>query len=742
MFEEKLKQELQQIKPDHSQKKRVLAQMEQLQHEKSKKAKHQADTPPKKSNTKTRRFPVWIPAVAASLCVCMICLAVFGGMPQNIPTKSEQTVKGAAVIPATISYEAVYHLFQEIYEASKPEEPGLLKKAANALAGAFGTKGSDEAVVDEADTEELLDATIEYSADGNMNTGATDDGTVQPGGSYQNSGTEGTTVQNESDTEADSEDYSGTNNQVAEVEEADVVKTDGKYIYVLNSSAGTVYISLANRGEPEQISALRVTESADAASLGFQIIDMYVSGDRLIIIGLKQEEGENGTVAETVTKIYDITDRTAPALLKEFAQSGYDLSSRLTDGVLYVFSNVSYYAEPKESDLSTYIPQLYEDKTACPIAEESIHIFDGEVDRQYLLATSVDIDSATRVDSITALGGGDTLYANTESIYVAAAKCSVSYEEQERATVMKYEDSTRLIRFAIEKGKLTAAAEGAVRGNILNQFSMDESKEHFRIVTTVTGSIDEENSDASSAVSSAADEAPAADTSAASAATKSKIATIDTTTTNALFVLDRNLKTVGQIVGLAPGERVYSVRFMGNYGYFVTFRQVDPLFAVDLTDPTAPKVLSALKIPGFSNYLHPYGDGLLLGIGKNADETTGRTDTVKLSMFDISDPANVTERDKTSLDCYYTQVDNTHKAALIDVKYDLIAFMGSDAYYIYGYSAETGFAQKAKLQVDWIGGYDVRGLYIGDYFYICTTNGINTYRLDTFEAVSSLRFHG
>lgn len=721
MFEEHFKQELQQIRPDHNKKQEILAQI--------KASKETTDTTKQLHTVKLHRNR-WLAAVAACLAVAIISVSIFWGMPQSIPTKGEQTVNGGAVIPATISYKAVYHLFQDIYEASKPEEPSLLKKAANALAGVFGTKGSDQAVIDEDTMEDL-----EYSTDITTATGNVENGSTAPGDSAQDDGAEGTTEQDEADDETASEDYSGTNNQVAEVEEADVVKTDGKYIYVLNRSNGMIYISLANRGKPEQIAALRITENSELATMFFQIIDMYVSGNRLIIIGLKQEEGEHGTVAQTVTKIYDITDRTTPTLLKEFSQSGYDISSRLTNGVLYVFSNVSYYAKPKESDLSTYIPQLYENKTACPIAEESIHIFDGAVDRQYLLATSVDIDSATRIDSITTLGGGDTLYANTESIYVAAAKCSVSYGEQKESAVVKYEDSTRLIRIATQKGNLTAAAEGAVRGSILNQFSMDESKEHFRIVTTVNGRIEEENDVASAPVSSKEKTKTITD------ADVSQAITVDTTTTNALFVLDRNLKTVGQIVNLAEGERVYSVRFMGDYGYFVTFRQVDPLFAVDLTDPKAPKVLSALKIPGFSNYLHPYGNGLLLGIGKNADETTGRTDTVKLSMFDISDPADVTERDKTSLDCYYTQVDGTHKAALIDRKHDLIAFMGSDAYYVYGYSEKDGFVQKARLMVDWVGGYDVRGLYIGDYFYVCTTSSINSYRLDTFESVSSLRFH-
>ncbi|MBO7151814.1 MAG: beta-propeller domain-containing protein, partial [Clostridia bacterium] len=121
------------------------------------------------------------------------------------------------------------------------------------------------------------------------------------------------------------------------------------------------------------------------------------------------------------------------------------------------------------------------------------------------------------------------------------------------------------------------------------------------------------------------------------------------TTVNSLRVLDKDLKEVGKIENIAPDERVYSVRFMGDTAYFVTFRQVDTLFSVDLKNPKEPKIIGALKIPGFSNYLFPFGEDKLLGIGQDADEKTGRTGGIKFSIFDISNPANVTESAKTVL---------------------------------------------------------------------------------------------
>lgn len=543
------------------------------------------------------------------------------------------------------------------------------------------------------------------------------------------------TVQNEQNTSTGTanKDYSETNKQVAEVDEADMVKTDGEYIYILNANDGTVEITKAADGEMKNCFTLQTDMSTSLSKSNFQAIDMYVADKRLIIVGVEYQNDSNGNFEQrTKAIIYDISNPENPQKINEMAQSGYHISSRLFNGVLYLFSNQSYYQKPQKNDMSTYVPTLYDGDMNCPISENDIYIFDGEVDRQYLIACSIDINIGKRIDSKTSLGGGDTLYVNTQSVYVAAAECTVSYEDSSD-TIEKYLDSTRLIKFSIENGNFTSAAEGAVRGIILNQFSMDEYDGYFRIVTTVSGAIKDK---ASSKESEAENNAEISD-----ASTADTQSIITSPTTNALFVLDENLKTVGQIVNLAPDERVYSVRFMGKYGYFVTFRQVDPLFAVDLSNPTSPKILSALKIPGFSNYLHPYGDGLLLGIGKNADENTGRVGKVKLSMFDISNPSDVTEHDKTTLDCSYTQIDNTHKATLIDHDKNIIAFMGSDAYYIYSYTKEDGFKQKAKLSVDWAYSYDVRGLYIGDYFYICTASGIDSYRLDSFEAVFSVTFN-
>jgi len=189
----------------------------------------------------------------------------------------------------------------------------------------------------------------------------------------------------------------------------------------------------------------------------------------------------------------------------------------------------------------------------------------------------------------------------------------------------KYEDiskeleKTVIHKIAINSGSLEYKTFGEVTGQVLNQFSMDEQNGFFRIATT-------KNRTWSQFTDSGQQDSY-----------------------NNLYVLDENLKPAGKLEGLAPGERIYSARFMQNRAYMVTFKQTDPLFVIDLADPNNPKVLGQLKIPGFSNYLHPYDDHKLIGLGKETTENEWggvTTKGIKLSLFDVADVANPKEIDK------------------------------------------------------------------------------------------------
>lgn len=509
------------------------------------------------------------------------------------------------------------------------------------------------------------------------------------------------------------EDYSGTNNQVEGVDEADIVKTDGKYIYVLNgndSYVRDVQIIRAENGRLYKASKIRVCESENT-----DVIDMYVKDGRLLIIKTLWESSENSANRKvgyrsvvTAVDIYNIKNPETPELMHTFSQSGNYTSSRMCNNVLYLFTDKSFWQTPQKEDLYSYIPMFKNDSNEFVISQDKICIFENTAVRRYLVASSINISNAERIDCQCVLGGGNNIYMNSSSAYIAS---DTENHDNTNAVINK----TNIIKLNITDGKIMPAAQGSVNGAILNQFSMDEYNGTFRIVTTV-----ERSSDSGSGT---------------------KILQ-----SNSLYVLNKNLKQLGSIENLAEGESIYSVRFDCNIAYFVTFKQVDPLFAADISDPRSPKILSALKIPGFSEYLHKYKNNMLLGLGKNADESSGEAGNVKLSMFNVSDPKDVTEQNKKTVDCDYAGFEVSHKAVFVNAEKNLIGFFGyakgsnnQGYYYIYSYSNRDGFYQIAKIKTSGI--LDtVRGIYIGNWFYICTDKSISSYALNNFSYNSSLQF--
>ena len=210
-----------------------------------------------------------------------------------------------------------------------------------------------------------------------------------------------------------------------------------------------------------------------------------------------------------------------------------------------------------------------------------------------------------------------------------------------------------------------------------------------------------------------------------------------TQTSNDVYVLDRDLNTVGSVAGIAEGETVFSARFDGDYGYLCTYRQTDPVFAVDLTAPTDPKVVGELKLSGYSDYLHVWSDGMLFGLGMETTAVDGgaTVDGMKLVMIDTSDPAKLHDLHTQTLDADYSEALNNHKAILVDSDKDLIAFPAENSYLVYGYSADDGFTLRKEIPVSqW--DENNRGLYIGDYFYVVGSDQVNVLDLGTLENVA------
>ncbi len=528
-------------------------------------------------------------------------------------------------------------------------------------------------------------------------------------------------------------DFSGTNVQVAGVDEGDIVKTDGKYIYILSDTelkivealgADTRLLSSTQVGQPWIFEDNQESSKSPFA--------LYILGDRLAVLSneyswrsWEEADGEWAYENTQVLRldIYDISDPASPTLLHSPGQDGYCSDSRLLNGKLYLISSFFSY-DCREDKPESYIPRLYDSASAQLLPADCILLPEEGKASEHTLICVYDLESGLRTDNLSLLGSNVTVYMNSRSLYLAAnVTAHIESEPYQDSiyTVVDHENSARvqITRFDLEGG-LTLAASGAVDGYLLNQFSMDEYDGHLRLVTTQSGSRYSVYTDPEFGF-------------------ENYVWDEDLKQSNALYILDENLNVTGSITGLAEDERVYSVRFDGEIAYFVTFRETDPLFSVDLSDPSAPAVLYALKIPGFSQYLHVYGEGRLFGLGMDADEETGWTESMKLSMFDTSNPANVTEKHKLLLDSYWSEALYNHKAILIAPDKDLIAFPSDFGYDVYGYSDEAGFYLRGQFSTEgWSS--NSRGLYIGQSIYICSDLGVTVVSLDTLNPQTSLYF--
>ncbi|WP_337101029.1 beta-propeller domain-containing protein [Paenibacillus sp. YIM B09110] len=486
-------------------------------------------------------------------------------------------------------------------------------------------------------------------------------------------------------------DYSQTNVQVAGVDEADYAKTDGRYIYQISGSQVLV-ISIADPAKPKLVTQLDYTSEN-----GFVPQELYADGKRLVVIGGQSTYGyylyDKGLVdtAEPVaqasneaidttdssslvdkraimpsiptrslvkTFVYEMNDSGMPKQVRRIEQEGSYVDSRKVGSSLYVVSNKFSYYYPVLDDGNTVSPEavqsfepVYGDSAisdkqlSLPLSD--IRYFPGSQDSSMLLIGSLDLDQPEQKLQLSAyLGAGQTVYASEKHLYVTTTK----YVQQSGNSGT---EQTQIYKFRLDQGHIVYIGNGSVPGTLLNQYSMDEHNGYFRVAVT-KGNM----------WSSGAD-----------------------TATNNLYVLDENLTIAGKLEGLAPGERIYSVRFMGNRAYMVTFRNVDPLFAIDLRNPAKPVVLGQLKIPGYSNYLHPYDENHLIGFGKETvlvstgegmspDSATAFYQGMKIAMFDVTNVNKPIEQFKEIIGDRGTDSEllSDHKALLFAKDKGLMAF--------------------------------------------------------------------
>ncbi len=619
-------------------------------------------------------------------------------------------------------------------------------------------------------------------------------------------------------------DFSTTNIQVEGVDEADIIKNDGKYIYVL--SGNTLVIIDAYPAEDAEI--LSETE------LDGNAYDLFINGDKLVVFTTEYKYDDYnpyyyGSNTKTHILVYDVSDREDPDLEDEIRVDGDYFDSRMIGDYVYAIVNEPIYYRPCSNwydykidfDCLTNditVPEVLVNEVSIDKSFPDIHYWDvPDYSYRFTTVLAIDTDSGDVSKKIFVMGTSQVMFVSLKNIYVTRTSW-LSYddlmeqvydeviipelpkdiqndleeleesdksfnvkklektliikeylanldkdelEEFEEAVADKMQnleedfrdnqERTAINKIAIRKDKITPSASGTVPGTVLNQFSMDEYDSYFRIATTTNRYGSEQ--------------------------------------ANNLYVLDEELKRVGEVEDIAPGESIYSVRFMGKRAYMVTFKQVDPLFVIDLSDPTDPEILGKLKIPGYSDYLHPYDETHLIGIGKEVDESIDADKVhsdnavyytaiqgIKLAIFDVSDVEHPKEMYKEVIGDRGTESEATteHKAFLFDKEKNLLVIpillaevadeykKGDDwkkmegdftfqGAYVYDISLEDGFKLRGRVtHLDdeeellksgyyFRSPYSVkRSLYMDDILYTVSDMKIKMNNLDTIKDINEI----
>ncbi|MDR1808047.1 MAG: beta-propeller domain-containing protein [Propionibacteriaceae bacterium] len=545
--------------------------------------------------------------------------------------------------------------------------------------------------------------------------------------------------------------YSETNVQVEGIDEADIVKTDGSTIFY--GHGRTVTLLTADGAGTSVVSRIDVTQAPGWEGTPGGVADLMLAGTTLVVFAHDYSPDFDSpyldwTYASTSVEyratqtrvlLYDVTDPANPTFREALGQSGSYSTARLMDGVLYTVTTYSIDdpATADPDDPVTYVPLVTdvaagpaadagtpadtEPAADAPVAQASllpatdIAVFPSLMTTTYAVATAIDVATGARLGEEAVLGGADTVYMSADNLYLGGFTWSAdppvpdaTWAATGLADGVTLSSATTLARIALDGGALTAAATTMLPGAILNQFSLDEYDGYLRLALTISGWSDD----------------------------------VGWSQKASLLVLGLDLQPVGSIADLAVDEGIQSVRFSGSVVHIVTYRQTDPLFAIDLSDPTAPTVLGELKIPGFSTYLHPWGDGWLVGLGQNTTDE-GVSDGLKLSLFNVADPVNIAETAKLVLPWYDVPALYDHRAVWADVDRGLVGFAatdwttgsGQELYLVY--RVGTTIEQAARLELAastsyTSDSYSTRGVRVGESLYVVAPSQVTVYALDGF----------
>lgn len=608
-----------------------------------------------------------------------------------------------------------------------------------------------------------------------------------------------------------SKDYYETNHQTENVQEADIVKTDGNNIYTAHLEETKITITSVDGLNMKHISKLDFDFDSKLITV---IEDMYVYQDKLVIIGRLLVER-----ADFITSIliYDVKDPKSPKLINQLTQDGTYDSSRMVDNHLYTITrlDISIGSDiTKDGKFEDKTPEdLIPNVNGCPLIADDIYLPINIETTSYTIITSVDVLSCDDfVDHKSILGATKDIYASQNNIYILnntfitedisdtdiGKKAIKKYDIYDKEPVSKdllnkeeavhkpkvdgyykasgiiqgYETTdithlqnirdfiydcyknitiddldlyknteickktaaTEIIKFSYLDGKINYIADTTISGHYEDNLSFDEKDGYLRCVTT---------EDSTSSISTIIEGyLPANDMRMVSYEIWSETLAEEDYTNN-VYVLDDKLRECAHIHNLAKGEKIYSSRFLGDFGYFVTYKEIDPLFTVDFTDMENPKIIGELKIPGVSYYLHFYNENQLLGFGIQDKKDT---QYLKLEMYNIENNKASVESKYEMFDYDYSEGIYDYKALLVDPNKNLFGFVArthdSDFYYVVYQYVDKEFIEKYKVPINM--GYAVRSLYIDNYLYIVNVHSdiraidMNSYKSE--KDISILEF--
>jgi uncharacterized secreted protein with C-terminal beta-propeller domain len=536
--------------------------------------------------------------------------------------------------------------------------------------------------------------------------------------------------------------FSTTNIQEAGVDESDIIKTDGTYIYALSGGVVDV-IKTKDNGALAKIATITLKDSSAQ--------DMYLSGKTLVILSQKYEDKPlpmpdlpQGTtvssdfrrpsygVSYASVSIYSVQNPVQPTLKKSYDFEGNFLDSRVVDGHLYL---VTKKYPMRHYGWDNILPMVREDGVSVKMISP-IYYFDMSYSNyEFTQVHGISIADPEKLQTQTyLLSGGYALYGSNDAMYLSFT----DYNHEPRImpmvggdvpvtneiSIMPAPETERTVihKISITKGTSKLSATGSVPGTILNQFAFSEHKGNLRVATTTGNNWN------------------------------------GTQSQNNVYVLGSKLEVLGKLEGLAKGERIFAVRFMGDRAYLVTFEQVDPLFVIDLANPYKPSVLGELKVPGFSNYLHPYDANTILGIGRDvAVVDNGRVQQkgIKVSLFDVSNVAKPREIDSLVVgsEYSYSEALSNHKAVLFSKEHNLLVIPYSDSNYsgtqndqfmgsaVFGIDTTRGITLKGKIAHGTGKNWEesiTRNLYIDSVLYSLSQKYVQSNNIETLKAISQV----